>query len=147
MFKTRKTVSINGSPQDVFDYATDPANDGNWLSGTESSQWTSDPPHGVGSTREAVVRFLGRRIESTSEITHWDPPNTYGFKVAGGPFPFQMVAGMESTGENQTELALDIEAEFGGFFKLAEGLVGKQLEKQLEANLDALKLLLEAEQG
>ena len=29
-------------------------------------------------------------------------------------------------------------------FKLAEGLVGKQLEKQFEANNAALKLLLEA---
>ena len=56
------------------------------------------------------------------------------------------VAGLELTGENQAEMTLDIEAEFGGFFKLAEGLVGKQLDKQMEANLDAVKLLLEAEQ-
>ena len=146
MYKTRQSVSINRSPQDVFDYATDPNNDPNWLSGTQSSQWTSDPPHGVGSTRESVVGFLGRRIESTSEITHWDKPHTYGFRTTGGPIPFTMVAGVESTGENQAEMTLDIEAEFGGFFKLAEGLVGKQLDKQMEANLDALKILLEAEQ-
>ena len=146
MYKTRHSVSINRSAQDVFDYATDPANDPNWLSGTQSSQWTSDPPHGVGSTREVVVRFLGRRIESTSEITHWDKPHTYGFHTTGGPIQFTMVAGLESTGENQAEMTLDIEAEFGGFFKLAEGLVGKQLDKQMEANLDALKILLEAEQ-
>lgn len=147
MFKTRKTVSINCPPQDVFDYVTDPANDANWLSGTESSGWTSEPPHGVGSTQESVVRFLGRKIEGINEITIWDPPNSYGIRATGGPIPFQAVVGLEPTGENQTELTMDIEAEFGGFFKLAEGLVGKQLEKQLEANFDALKLLLEGGQG
>ena len=89
---------------------------------------------------------MGRRIESTSEITHWDKPHTYGVHTTGGPIQFTMVAGLESIGENQAEMTLDIEAEFGGFFKLAEGLVGKQLDKQMEANLDALKLLLEAEQ-
>ncbi len=36
--------------------------------------------------------------------------------------------------------------EFGGFFKLAEGLVGKQAEKQSESDLAALKLLLESGQ-
>ena len=84
MFKTRRSVSINRSPQDVFDYVGDPANDANWLSGTESSAWTSEPPHGVGSTQESVVRFLGRRIEGTNEITIWDPPKTMGLKSTGG---------------------------------------------------------------
>lgn len=84
MFKTRKSVVINRSPQDVFDYVADPANDANWQGPSESSRWTSEPPHGVGSTQESVIRFLGRKIESTSEVTIWDPPNTTGFQVDGG---------------------------------------------------------------
>lgn len=60
---------------------------------------------------------------------------------------FQGTFGFESTGEGGTEVIADFEVEFGGFFKLAEGLVGKQLEKQLETDFDALKLLLESEQG
>jgi hypothetical protein len=34
--------------------------------------------------------------------------------------------------------------EIGGFFKMAEGLVGKQAEKQTEADLEVLKRLLES---
>ena len=60
---------------------------------------------------------------------------------------FQGAFGFQSTPEGGTELTIDVEAEFGGFFKLAEGLVGKQLEKQLDTNFDALKLLLEGEKG
>ena len=146
MFKTRRSVSINRSPQDVFNYVTDPANDANWQGLTESSHWTSEGPPGVGSTQDSVSRFLGRKMESTLEITIWDPPNTVGFKVTMGPMPFQGAFGFESIGENQTELTADVEAEIGGFLKLAKGLVGKQLEKQLDTDFNALKLLLEGEQ-
>ena len=147
MFKTRRSVSINRSPQDVFDYVSDPANDANWQGPAESSHWTSEAPPGVGSTQDSVVKFLGRNIDSTLEVTIWDPPNTLGFKVTEGPVPFEGAFGFEPTGEGGTELTADYEGEFGGFFKMAEGLVGKQLEKQLETDFNALKLLLEEEQG
>ena len=147
MFKTRRSVSINRSPQDVFDYVSDPANDANWQGPAESSHWTSEAPPGVGSTQEQVIKFLGRKLDSTIEITIWDPPNTLGFKVIEGPLPFQGAFGFESTGEGGTELSADFEGEIGGFFKMAEGLVGKQLEKQLDTDFNALKLLLEEEQG
>ncbi len=35
-------------------------------------------------------------------------------------------------------------AEIGGFFKIAEGLVGKQARKQFDLDFEALKLLLES---
>jgi len=41
-------------------------------------------------------------------------------------------------------MTLTAQAELGGFFKLAKGLVGKQLEKQMETMLVALKTLLKA---
>ena len=147
MFKTRISVSIDRSPQDVFDYVTDPANDAKWQSSTQSAQWTSAGPPGVGSTQDSVIKFLGRKIESTAEVTIWDPPNTFGFKTIKGPIPFQAILGLESTGESATELTADFEAEFGGFFKLAEGLVGKQVNKEMDSNFGALKLLLESEQA
>ena len=90
---------------------------------------------------------MGRKIKSTLEVTAWDRPNKYGFKVIEGPVPFQGVTELTTSGELGTELTVDIEAEFGGFFKLAEGLVGKQLEKTLDTDFNALKLVLEGDQG
>ena len=146
MIKTSASVWINRSQKEIFDYISDPANDSNWISGTQSSEWTSEGPHGVGSTQASVIRFLGRKIESTLEVTDWEPPNSYGFKVSEGPIPFQGVTRLESAGESGTEVTLSIEGEPGGFFKLAEGLVAKQLQKQVDTDLNALKLLLEAEE-
>lgn len=48
----------------------------------------------------------------------------------------------EGTG---TKMIMDGQVEAGGFFKLAEGMVKKQLESQFVTNLNALKLLLEAD--
>ena len=126
---------------------TNPANAVEWQSTCQGAQWVSEPPHGVGSTHDSVDKWLGGKIVSSFEVTIWDRPNRYGFKTIKGPIPVQTVIGFESTGENETEMTVDVEAEVGGFFKLAEGLVGKQIDKQLETDFNAMKLLLEGEQG
>ena len=142
MYSFERSVTINRSQQEVFDYATNPANDALWQSGVESSEWTSDGPPGVGSINKVVRNFMGRKIASEVEMTAWDPPNQTGGKTIGGPVPMEVTTKYEANGGG-TRLTLSGQAEFGGFFKLAEGLVGKQVEKQIEADLAALKKLLE----
>ena len=146
MFTFEKSLFINRPQQEVFDFVSNPANDSKWSSSTESSEWASEGPPGVGSTLRSVDKFLGRKIESTSEVTIWDPPNQLGYKMVSGPFPFEATIKLESK-ENGTQLTVAGKAEFGGFFKIAEGLVGKQAEMQFDADFDALKLLLEEGQA
>ena len=143
MYKFESSIFINRPQQEVFDYVTNPANSAQWQSGTESAEWTSDGPPGVGSTFKVVARFLGRKAELVGEITGWDPPNLQRVKSVGGPVPFEGTSKFEAQGDG-TLLTQTGQAEFGGFFKLAEGLVGKQLEKQGESERAALKLLLES---
>ncbi len=146
MFMFENSIFINRPQQEVWDFYSNPANNTQWQSSTESAEWTSEGPPGVGSTARAVVKALGRKFESTSEITSWDPPNQYGLKSVSGPMPFEATTKLESK-ENGTQLTVGGEIEFGGFFKIAEGLVGKQLKKQNDTDYNALKLLLEAGQA
>ena len=97
----------------------------------------------MGSTQHSVDKFLGRNIESDSEVTVWDPPNEYGWKSVGGPIPFELSIKF-TTEENGTKLSFSGQAELGGFFKLAEGLAGKQMEKQIDGDFNNLKDVLEA---
>ena len=143
MFTFETTIFIERPQQEVFDFMSDPANSPKWQSNFVSSEWTSEGPAGVGSTQRSVSRFLGREIEATAEITVWDPPNQTGFKLLEGPVQLEATSRYESKG-NGTQITLSGKGETGGFFKLTEGLVGKQLQKQLETNYSALKLLLEA---
>jgi len=143
MYKFESSVLINRTAQDVFDFYTNPAKNAQWQSGTESSQWTSDGPPGVGSTFKTVVSFLGRKIEAELEVTGWNPPNQVRIKSISGPIPFEATNTFKAQ-EGGTLLTSTIQAELGGFFKLAEGLVGKQMEKQVGSDTSALKMLLES---
>ena len=144
MIKIEQDFFINRSQQDVYDYMTNPANNSQWQSQTESSEWTSDGPTGVGSTAKSVIKMLGRKIEAELEVTSWDPPNQVSFKSVSGPVPFENVVKFEAQGDG-TYITQYVQAEPGGFFKMAEGLVGKQMQKTFETNSSALKLLLESE--
>ena len=142
MFTFSKSFIIDRQQQEVFEFITDPANDTKWRDSAVSSEWLTDGPVNVGSQLKSVDKMLGRKIESTSEITGWDPPNKYGQKTIGGPVPFEFTITFEPKGSS-TQLTMEGKAEVGGFFKMAEGLVGKQLEKQIETDFNGLKRLLE----
>ena len=137
---------INRPPQEVWDFISNPTNNTQWSSNTEYAEWTSEGPHGVGSTQRDVGKVLGRKIESTSEITAWDPPNEFGQKSTSGPVPWWSTWILEPK-ENGTQLTVHTGGEVGGFFKMAEGLVVKQLVKMVDTNIEALKQLLEKGQA
>lgn len=143
MFTYNATTFINRPQQEVFDFVSNPANNPKWQGNFISAEWTSEGPVGVGSTQNSVGRLLGREVEATAEVTVWDPPNQFAFKLPKGPYPVEGTNIFESK-ENGTQVTQRGTGEPGSFFKLAEGLVGKQLQKQLETNLSALKIYLEA---
>ena len=143
MFKVEQSIWTSKNPQEVFDYLSEPTNDAEWRGSSLSAEWISDPPHGVGSTNKAVDKLMGRNIESTREVTAWDPPNQFGFKGASGPMSFELTLTLEAH-DNGTKATMTVEAESGGFFKIAENLFAKQLKKQVTADMDGLKRHLES---
>jgi carbon monoxide dehydrogenase subunit G len=145
MFETNNSIFINRPAQEIFNAITDPAKQSLWQSMTEKAEWTSNGSQGVGSTQRVVARFLGRKIESEIEVTAWEPPHRVDFKFVNGPYPAEVSNTLEPQGEG-TLITAKSQGDMGGFFKLAEGLVARQLEKQLAANFESLKLLMESGQ-
>ena len=143
MYKFEKSVSIKRSPQEVFDFMNNPANGVQWQSGSQYGEWTSNGPVGVGSTFKAGTKMLGRIIEAELELTEWDPPKRSSIRVTSGPIPFESKNRFEAQGDG-TLLTSSFQLELGNFFKIAEGLVGKQIEKTVESDFSALKILLES---
>ena len=145
MFEINNSIFINRPPQDVFNAITDPTKLSIWQSMTEAAEWSSNGDLGVGSTMRVVARFLGRKIESDIEVTAWEPPHRVDYKFVNGPYPAQVSNTLEPQGEG-TLLTAVSHGEMGSFFKLAEGLVARQLQKQIDANNESLKLLMESNQ-
>jgi hypothetical protein len=126
----------------VFDYMSDPANDAEWRAGSRSAEWASEGPVGVGSIMRSEDRGMGRRIETYSEITSWDPPHGYGFRSLSKSFPAEFTFELESDGGG-TQLTAQGKDEFRRLFKLLELFSGRQIEKKAEDDFITLKGILD----
>jgi uncharacterized protein YndB with AHSA1/START domain len=144
MTKLESSVVINRPPEEVFAFVTDPGNMTQWMAELVEGKQTSEGPLGVGTTLSAVAKPLGRRAESTQEVVEYEPNSKYAFKSTSGPvasqdnYTFEPVAG-------GTKLTRVAEAEMSGFFKLAEPLMVRMMQRQFDTNFANLKDLLEAQ--
>ena len=88
MARTTNTITIRRPIEDVFAVLTDVEKTGRWFPGNVEEHWTSPPPHGVGSTRRAVVTMFGRRSENDAVATEYDPPHRAGMRGTSPNAPF-----------------------------------------------------------
>ncbi len=143
MIKIEHSIVINRPIEEVFAFLNDEQNDPKWQSGVLEAEQTSEGPVGVGTTVQEVRKFLGRRIESTYEITEYVPNEKVSSKATSGPIPFKLSTTFDPV-EEGTRVTVVGEAEPGGFFKLAESVVSRTFANSLEADFDNLKAILEA---
>jgi carbon monoxide dehydrogenase subunit G len=101
---------------------------------------------GPGTQFTEVRKFLGRRMESSLEVTEFEPERTFTLKTTSGPVPFTIVQRFEPA-DGGTRIRVSGEGEPGGFFKVAEPLVGRQVKRMLEHSFATLKDLLESGAG
>jgi uncharacterized protein YndB with AHSA1/START domain len=137
------TTDVNRPVEEVFSYLTDPANLPEWQSGATEARLEGSGPVAVGSRMVEVRKFLGKRIESTLEVTEYEPNRRFAFRVVSGPVPFRVDHTFESV-DGRTRIHVAGEGEPGGFFRLAEPLVIKAVERETKKDFETLKDLLEA---
>ena len=144
MVKLEGSVVINRPIEEVFAFLTNPENSSQWQGSVLESKQTSEGPRGVGTTGQVVSQFLGRRIESTWEVTEYELNRKTTSKSTSGPVPYELSATLETVDEG-TRVTLVGEYEIGGFFKLAEPLVARMGQRQADADFANLKDLVEAQ--
>ena len=142
MLKVEIRGEIKRRVEEVFAYGTDPAKAREWRPGVLECR--VDPPGliRVGSKIHTVLRFLGRRIEGTAEVTELVPDRKLVQKT-NSPFPLELTYLAEPTADG-TKVTVDAVGEPGGFFKVAESVLVRIAKKQGKAELEKLKQLLEA---
>jgi len=145
MLKLKTSAVINRSIEEVFEFVANTENDMMWQSDVLEAKDTSEGPIGVGHTYKQTFQFLGRRLESTYEVTEFEANRKFMFKNTAGPIPIEGGFTCEPVPEGATKITLNGEADVGGFFKLAEPIVNRMLQRQWETNLSNLKDLLEAQ--
>lgn len=127
----------------VFDFVSTPENDFQWQYGTLASTKITAEAGMTGSFFRSVGNLMGHRIQSTYEVTDYEPSTKYGFKSLSGPlnshtsYDFEMADG-------STKITISMQANVINFFQVNEGILEKKMKKQLKENLAMLKNLLEA---
>jgi len=143
MIKNENSVEINKPIEEVFEYVTNIDNLPLWAGPVTEAKQTSEGPVGVGTTQTQVAQLLGRRIESSLEVTEYEPNKKFTTKSTSGPIPIEVHYNFEPVAEG-TRLEVVGILDAGGFFKLAEPLVARTLKRQTEGDFKTLKELLES---
>ncbi len=143
MITVEKSIHINKPIADVFGFISDFSNDAKWQADLVRSEKTSDGPIALGSTGIVVQKFMGREMKNDIVVTAYDPPKHFAGKTTSGPVKFEFDSRLEDMGGG-THVTMKMTGEAGGFFKMAEGMLQKELEKTFERDFAKLKQVLEA---
>jgi uncharacterized membrane protein len=144
MARAEHTVVVERPPHEVFAFLTDLSNVPEWQSGAVEVRSPAQAL-GPGTTYVEVLKFLGKRMEATIEVTEFEPGRRFSLRTLSGPIPFAVRHTLEpADGGGATRLRVELEGEPGGFFKLAESLVMRNARRQIEGDFAALKEMVEA---
>jgi uncharacterized protein YndB with AHSA1/START domain len=137
----QRTILIHRPPEQVFAFFTDPANDLRWRSHVKEA--SAQGQVAVGSSVHQVVAGPGgRSIPADYEVTSYDPPSRYGFKVTAGPARPVGEFRFAPDGLN-THVSFSLNAELKGIKKI---FMAKPVQKAMDsemASLDKAKALIE----
>jgi uncharacterized protein YndB with AHSA1/START domain len=139
------TAEVDRAAADVFAYATDPARFPEWQAGVTEGHLDHPGPPQAGTTCLTTRRIGGASRTVTSEVTHIDPPRTWGVRGIDGPIRAAVDLTVEPLTGSTSRLTIAVDFEGHGIGKiLVPLLVRRQAQKEMPANLAALKRRIEA---
>jgi len=137
-------ISIDASIESVWAYLTDFRNVPKWHKNMIKSTWKGNPPYGVGSEYDWIEKAAGKTLDIGGAITTWNLP--YCFEWRPHINPYNMSGGwkLESRG-NATHVIRYSDTTLFGFFKWFSFLIVPMIKKQVHAEMQQLKRLIEIE--
>jgi uncharacterized protein YndB with AHSA1/START domain len=98
----------------------------------------------VGARHHAVVKVAGRKLEFTDETTEVDAGKRVVSRSDDGPIPYTLAITMEESDGGTLVVWHQETDSYGGFFgKLADPVVTKMYARDVRANLENAKTILE----
>ena len=142
------SAEIRRPADEVFAYATDPARFSQWQKGVVDGHMDG-PGDGTGTPSVGVRCMTTRRIggasrPSTSELTHIDPPKTWGVRGIDGPIRAAVDVLVEPVTGSRSRLTISVDFTGHGIGKiLVPFIVRREARKEMPENMAALKQLIE----
>jgi hypothetical protein len=143
MARAEASIVINRSAKEVGDYLNEPALAPEWQANMLETEKTSEGPTQLGTTYRGLITFLGRRLEFNAMVTEFEPYIRTKMKVNAGPLEAEVTELLEPV-EGGTRFTYSMEVEPRGFFRLADAIVMRMMQRDLEGDVARLKDILEA---
>jgi hypothetical protein len=142
MIRRNFTIEIRAPLEKVFAYTANFRNFVKWQDGVSEATQTPDGPTQANTTFTLTRTFLGRRLQAAGAVTEFIPNQKVAFATTSGPIRIKLAQTFEPIADG-TRVTVDLEAEPGGFFKLAEAAMERQLTSAFESQVERLKAVLE----
>ena len=140
--KYELTIDIARPPGDVYAYLADPLHLREWQQDVEEVRDATGEPLAAGATFTEVRTFLGKRLESTLEVTASEAGKEFSLRTLAGPVRVSIRHLLEPTTAG-TRLTLLGEADPGRLFGLGGPLLRKAAERRARSDFERLKRRLE----
>jgi hypothetical protein len=149
MPRVEESITIKRPAEEVFDFVTTPENDSLWTSTAVERRRETEGPISVGSRIKAVDKFLGRKIESTFEVTEHEPGRRSSVRLSGPVSATGSYILEPMDGATRFRWVMDAEPGLGGVFlgRVTDPIVTFLFRRQLRFNLRRLKEVLEGPGG
>ena len=86
--RVEQSVVIHRSPDEVFTFLENRANDTAWMRSVMQSEWLdSSDTFRVGRRGRMVIKIFGRRANFIDEVTDYVPGRRIAHRTIEGPFP------------------------------------------------------------
>ena len=146
MAPTIASTVVDRPAAQVFAYATDPARFHEWQQGVIDGHLEQPGSAQVGTKCLTTRRIGGASRVVTSELTHIDPPRTWGVRGVDGPIRATVDVTVEPLADTSSRLTIAVDFDGHGIGKiLVPCVVRRQARKEMPANVEALKQRVEAQ--
>jgi uncharacterized protein YndB with AHSA1/START domain len=139
------TIELARPPEEAFAYVTDPTRFVEWQRNVVSGHMDGEGPHGVGARCLTTRRIGFAERPVTSEITHIDPPRTWGVRGIDGPIRAIVNVTVDPVEKGRrSRVTIDLDFDGHGIGKLLVPLVvRRQARKEMPSNQGTLRERLE----
>jgi uncharacterized protein YndB with AHSA1/START domain len=139
------TITINASPQKVWEHLMNPDNLKHWLTGFVSARHLSGTIGEAGSISQLKFTERGKEMEVTETVLFSNPNQRYNFRMESASFSTENDIRLISFG-NRTELIQTVQFQPNGFLmKLLAPFIKGEMKKRMLNELLKLKNFIEVQ--
>ena len=143
MIRVAAAVEIARPAEEVFAFLADIGNAPRWQRGVVSSHKVSEGPMRVGTRFTESMQVMGMKFDANCEVTAFEPPRRLTMVADGKLVHYEGTFTFEPAPVG-TRLSVNAQVALKGFWRLLAPLMGGEIRKESQAELEDIRKALEA---